>query len=105
MTTEERSDFADLIADLMIKYGPDRHCDGYEIIAASALGWLADRALLAPEAPPAETPTQFPDHCSARNAHNDRCQWGAGHPRPHRSWGNEEWPVSTRDERTNDGTI
>ena len=28
--------FLNLVAEWMIKYGPDRHCDGYEVIGQKA---------------------------------------------------------------------
>lgn len=34
----------DLIADAMIKYGPDGHCDGNEVIAALAWDWMKRNA-------------------------------------------------------------
>lgn len=33
-------EFDDLIADAMIKHGPDGHCDGHETIAALAWDWM-----------------------------------------------------------------
>jgi len=32
----------DFIADLMIRYGPDGHCDGSDIIAANVFKWFYD---------------------------------------------------------------
>lgn len=33
-------DFVDMMAEWMIKHGPDRHCDGHELIATLAWRWM-----------------------------------------------------------------
>ena len=39
---EAPKELSDLIADAMIDFGPDGHCDGHAQIAAIALQWVKD---------------------------------------------------------------
>jgi hypothetical protein len=40
---EMPEDFGDIIGDLMVEYGPDRHRDGCDKIAEEAWKWLFQR--------------------------------------------------------------
>ena len=41
--TELESDVSDLVASLMIEYGPDGHCDGHEIIAKEVIKFIKSK--------------------------------------------------------------
>ena len=41
--TELESDVSDLVASLMIQYGPDGHCDGHEIIAKEVIKFIKSK--------------------------------------------------------------